>query len=759
MIICYQLYVMYGFIYAIFNYMMLRFDFIRTSWIFSVLLVVTLSSITYAHSTSQTSSKTVYLDTVIQAIDFEEIFVIGFIHNQRLLDTPGAIQILDPADFSAQDLHSLRGALEKVSGLRFEERAPASYRIALRGSSLRAPFGIRNVKIYWNDFPITEPTGSTFLNLLDPIQFREAEVLKGPSGSLYGAGNGGVLLFRSFPLLSETTSHKPNISTQETTSESSTLETKWSRVTIQNQTEVGAFGRQILGSRILQEDQHSQIGLQWAQSQLDGYRKQSAMNRSILEFNGRFRVLETAQTLSAHVVHSDLVYEIPGGLNATQFQDDPRQARPGNRFVLGSEDAQAGINHEAILAGVHWDWALTKKWDQKISLFGSSSSFENPFNLDYKVDNRISGGFRGLWSWKSKSSKLSESRLRWDTGIEFHRAAYDARNYGNNMGIVDTLNFDDRIALHQLLVFSSVQWQINPSLRIHFAQSVNDLQYSIDRLFAAYGYGNTGTIDRTFNLQWIPRIGLNYRLNTELTTHLSLARGFSPPTLEEIRTNEGTVNTGLEAEIGTNVEWGVRAYLFNKRWFIDGSLFYFWLKDAIVQQQTQRGTLIFLNAGETTQPGAELRIEGSIWELDYIFAGSYYPFEFKSYQNNRGVFDGNAITGVPKTQLLHQLSAELPAGIELQLSHQYQSELPLDDANTVFADAHHLLRAQMSWEYQWSASLLSRIYLAIDNLTNSSYSLGYDTNAFGGRYYQPAAMRHGYAGIQLKWSLKAIGSD
>ena len=359
--------------------MMLRFDFIRTSWILSIPLVVTLSSLTYAHSISETSPKIVYLDTVIQANDFEEIFVIGFIHNQRLLDTPGAIQILDPADFSAQDLHSLRSTLEKVSGLRFEERAPASYRIALRGNSLRAPFGIRNVKIYWNEFPITEPTGSTFLNLLDPIQFREAEVLKGPSGSLYGAGNGGVLLFRSFPLLSEATSYKPNISTQGTTSERSTLGTKWSRVSIHNQAEVGAYGRQILGSRILQEDQHSQIGLQWARSQLDGYRKQSAMNRSILEFNGRFRVLETAQTLSAHVMHSDLVYEIPGGLNATQFQDNPRQARPGNRFVLGSEDAQAGINHEAIIAGVHWDWAFTKKWGQKISLFGNSSSFENPF--------------------------------------------------------------------------------------------------------------------------------------------------------------------------------------------------------------------------------------------------------------------------------------------------------------------------------------------------------------------------------------------
>ena len=58
------------------------------------------------------------------------------------------------------------------------------------------------------------------------------------------------------------------------------------------------------------------------------------------------------------------------------------------------------------------------------------------------------------------SSRPSEARLRWDAGIELHRAAYDARNYGNKMGMVDTLNFDDRISVDQLLVFSSLQWQI-----------------------------------------------------------------------------------------------------------------------------------------------------------------------------------------------------------------------------------------------------------------------------------------------------------
>ena len=185
--------------------MMPRFNFIRAVRMCTLLLMLTLSSLAHAQSSSRNAATSSEADSLIQAIDFKEIFVIGFLQNQRLLDTPGAIQTLDPADFTAQDQHSLRGALDKVSGLRFEERAPASYRISLRGSSLRAPFGIRNVKVYWNDFPLTEPTGSTFLNLLDPIQFQQAEVLKGPSGSLYGAGNGGVLLFRSFPLLAEST--------------------------------------------------------------------------------------------------------------------------------------------------------------------------------------------------------------------------------------------------------------------------------------------------------------------------------------------------------------------------------------------------------------------------------------------------------------------------------------------------------------------------------------------------------------------------
>ncbi len=75
-----------------------------------------------------------------------------------------------------------------------EERSPGSYRLTIRGSLLRSPFGIRNVKVYIDELPLTDAGGNTYLNLIDPQAIERVEVLKGPDGSLFGANSGGVVL-------------------------------------------------------------------------------------------------------------------------------------------------------------------------------------------------------------------------------------------------------------------------------------------------------------------------------------------------------------------------------------------------------------------------------------------------------------------------------------------------------------------------------------------------------------------------------------
>src|SRR5205085_4010473 len=67
------------------------------------------------------------------------------------------------------------------------------------GSTLRSPFGVRNVKIYWNDLPLTDPGGNTYLNQLTFYNFYSVEIIKGPGSSLYGSGSGGAILIRGFP--------------------------------------------------------------------------------------------------------------------------------------------------------------------------------------------------------------------------------------------------------------------------------------------------------------------------------------------------------------------------------------------------------------------------------------------------------------------------------------------------------------------------------------------------------------------------------
>ena len=42
-------------------------------------------------------------------------------------------------------------------------------------------------------------------------------------------------------------------------------------------------------------------------------------------------------------------------------------------------------------------------------------------------------------------------------------------------------------------------------------------------------------------------------------------------------------------------------------------------------------------------------------------------------------------------------------------------------------------------------------FIGANNLFNVSYSLGNDLNAFGGRYYQPAAGQTVYFGIKFKY--------
>src|ERR1700743_2330175 len=120
--------------------------------------------------------------------------VIGYLIEQPVLSVPASVSVLGPAQLNLQPENSLVSALNTVPGVRMEERSPGSYRLSIRGSLLRSPFGIRDVKIYYDEIPLTDAGGNTYLNAIDFNSIHNMEILKGPDGSLFGANSGGVVL-------------------------------------------------------------------------------------------------------------------------------------------------------------------------------------------------------------------------------------------------------------------------------------------------------------------------------------------------------------------------------------------------------------------------------------------------------------------------------------------------------------------------------------------------------------------------------------
>jgi len=231
--------------------------------------------LTIANSSSVQAQQT--QDTL--KAELEDLVVTGYQSNRNILESTGSISYVPLDRIAGLDNGSLVYGMNTVPGVRMEERAPGSYRLAIRGSSLRSPFGIRNVKVYWNNIPLTEPSGSTFLNLLDPVNMQEAEVLKGPSGSIYGAGNGGVVLLNS---------------TQ-----------PFANSSLTNTLTAGSFGLVRNQLSYNRRFENGWVSLKYAANSSDGYRAQSFLNRQVVELTTRASYAE-GRAVEASVLYYDL---------------------------------------------------------------------------------------------------------------------------------------------------------------------------------------------------------------------------------------------------------------------------------------------------------------------------------------------------------------------------------------------------------------------------------------------------------------------
>ena len=608
-------------------------------------------------------------------------------------------------------------SFNQIAGARMEERSPGSYRISLRGSTLRSPFGVRNVKVYLDDLILSDASGNTYFNVISPELIDRMEIYKGPESGDYGAVTGGTLLLR--------TSDSERVSAHLASGSYGTFNESFT------------FSRQ-LGKHFLEVFENYY--------QTDSYRQQSKVNRKQIFIKDHFRYSDKG-LLKAMALYSDLDYQTPGGLTIEQMQMDRKQARPVTKTVPGAAGQDAGIRNKMILAGLSSEYYFSPEFSHFILIQGSYVDFENPFitNFENRFEKNIA--LRTHFNYEKNWQHISLAyRLGFEGGIN----DIIIRNYNNNSGIRGNPQNFDKIKNTSGFYFASQKLNIDEKLFTDISLSLNSNTYEWERSFPGTTYGKTA-----FKNQWLPNFGLSYLLGKGFSLRAKAGKGNSAPTSEEIRASDQQFNIYLKPEYGWNKEFGIRKQ-FGTALFVEGSYFDFRMKNAIVRRQNEAGQEFFVNSGETVEKGFEVLFESKSFNLKndifnffkFRLSGNFYDFKFENYRQNDADFSGNDLTGVPRTTVSSLLNFVLFKKLAVDYSHFYTSKIPLNDGNSVWSEPSLVGNIQFRFPLMLDKARL-QLFLQIQNLYNEDYVSGFDINAFGNRYYNPAAKRNFVFGVHM----------
>ena len=653
-----------------------------------------------------------------------EVVVKAYEQNRRLIDVGAPVGVVGKAALDRFGNTSILPAVNMIPGVRMEERSPGSYRLNIRGSSIRSPFGVRDVKIYYDEIPLTDPGGNTYLNELGFYNFQSIEVIKGTAGSLYGAGIGGAVLIGSMPAAWD-----KGLSVDYTYGTYSTNNTN-------------------LNLRLGDADHRTLLSYQHQTS--DGYRQQTQMRRDIGSWETLLKTGDR-QTLHAFILYSDLYYQTPGGLTQTEYNKDPQMARPPAGTSPGAVQAKAAIFQKNVTAGFSNTWRFNDHWQNTAAVYAAYTDFTNPGIRVYENRQEPHFGGRDVIQFKTD---WGASTLQVNAGAEAQKGFFETRDYTNNAGTPAALQTDDKLNNWTYMTFAQADLKLPGGWTITGGASLNINALNLTAVNAT----PPATSRIRFTNKVAPRIAVLKKILPDVSVYASASRGFSTPTVQELQKGNGLVGPPLQPENGIDYELGGRGSFLNGRLFVDIDGFVFHIKNAIVQRIDSNGVSYSVNAGGTDQHGIETlvsyrvidRPQGFVSALRLFASHAWHDFHYSSFTQDASNFSGNRMPSVAPQTVVSGLDLTFRSGLYANGTYTYTDKIALNDANSFFAGSYNLLGGRLGFRKvfaRWKGDL----YAGIDNAANIKYSLGDDFNAALNRFYNAAPRRNYFAGLSVNY--------
>jgi len=675
-------------------------------------------------------------------LELDQVVVTAFENRRNILETAGGISVLNERQINNFNNVSLGNAFNTVPGVRFEENDyGGGSRLLIRGTQLRAEFATRNVKFYWNDIPFTDPAGDTRLEFIDASTLGSIEVLRGPAGSLYGPGHGGVVIMRS---------SKADFGEKSVGITQSFGSFNLSRTVVN--AKMGTENTNFVASYIRQNS--------------DGFRTNGFADKQVFNLLGQIYPSDNG-VLSFNLGYYDGGYGIAGTLNEAEYLEDPSQERPG------SADYDARVSFDGLTAGMSYRSEISSHWEQVTSLFLKSAHLDHPFGFEgadafggNTYNNSPSSEFGGR-TRITATYKVFGLPFRFSIGGEYQSKTMNRRVYANENGVPGETRADREILTTNYLAFAQAELDLPSNFFLTLSTSANTLSYDIRDYLAPEGSPNNADASFSYDATLAPRLALVKKLSESMAIHASASYGYSPPTTLEVVTNGG-VNTELRPEYAINYELGYRATLMD-RMNIDVTSYYFRLQDAILPIVTSSSHNAFENKGSTQQFGVEASWSYFLLRDKFKTVSLLKPWVSYTYNNFRfdnyvkeslnfatgevivNDFSGNELTGTAPHMVSAGLDFEMRCGLYAQATMNALDSRPLNDDNSLYLDGYVVVNAKAGYRRMIGKHLRAELFGGVGNAFDETYVSFPALNGFGGRFFNPAPGRNFFGGASIQY--------
>lgn len=561
-------------------------------------------------------------------------------------------------------------------------------RISIRGFGTRATFGIRGIKVLWEGIPITTPDGQTQLDHIPLSSLGTIEVIRGISSGLYGNASGGVIMLKSTPVKNE-----------------KTLTATF-----------GDFGSQHLVGSYGSKNEKNLFRAIVEHKKYQGYRHWSGYENSLINlFNTFITTNGNKLAIDYGYFNSPLALDA-GGLTANEVAENRSQARQRNLDYKAGEKVQ---QHQFT---ARWQ---SKKW----TVYG----FFTKRNLDAKLPFEFGGqidlgrSYYGLGMQKEGRKK----QWLWQYGVEAAAQRDGRKRFKNILGETGSRTLDQSERFYTLGAYGIVElilsdWRFRGSLRAdtHRIQLVDFMGSNSDKKnLTAYS----------------PSVAAFYSFSSNLSSYIRWGTGFETPSLNELSANP-TGETGFNDKLTPQKSQEVEAGMLLKANNFTASLVLFTTstQDEILAYELNAfpGQDFFRNIGRVDRMGIEATANLRMAKTATLKL-NYSHGTFKTQ-------DGNDLPNVPRSQFSAGLNRSFGmTTISLNLRH----------IGNRYADSENLIEVSEFWtadlyaQRKWGVTTWT---LGISNIANANYYDNIRINAFGGRHFEPAAMRQAFARVQVQ---------